>query len=84
MRPICQGSSTPGTPGTICDCVQSTPGSNIADRTDNRYTAGLGLTYKIDRTMQIKGEFQQTWLRSNVSGVDYTASTFLIGLRLQR
>lgn len=62
----------------------STPGSNIADRADNRYSAGLGLTYKIDRTMQIKGEFQQTWLRSNVSGVDYTASTFLLGLRLQR
>ena len=79
-----KGSSTPGTPGTVCDCVQSTPGSNVADRTDNRYSVGLGLTYKIDRTMQIKGEFRQDWLRSNVEGVDYTASTFLVGLRLQR
>jgi len=62
----------------------SSPGSNVAGRTDNRYSAGAGITYKIDRTMQLKGEFQQNWLRSNVTGVDYTASTFLIGLRLQR
>jgi hypothetical protein len=68
----------------ICDCVQSVPGSNVADRTDKRYSAALGLTYKLDRTALIKGEFRQDWLRSNVSGVDYTASTFLVGLRLQR
>jgi hypothetical protein len=68
----------------VCDCVQSDPGSNVADRTDKRFSAGLGLTYKLDRTTQIKGEFRQDWLRSNVSGVDYTASTFLVGLRLQR
>ncbi len=78
-----KGSSTPGTPGTVCDCVQSTPGSNVADRTDNRYSVGLGLTYKLNRMMQIKGEFQQLWLRSDVAGVDYNASTFLLGLRVQ-
>ena len=77
---VYQGSSAPGIP----DSVQSNPGSNVADRTDNRYSVGLGFTYKIDRTMQLKGEFQQNWLRSNVSGVDFTASTFLLGLRLQR
>jgi len=62
----------------------ATAGNDVAGRTDNRYSVGAGLTYKIDRTMQIKGEFQQNWLRSNVTGVDYTASTFLLGLRLQR
>ena len=62
----------------------STAAADINNRADNRYSAGLGLTYKIDRTMQIRGEFQQNWLRSNVVGVDYTASTFLLGLRLQR
>ena len=62
----------------------STSSGDVAGRTDNRYSVGAGLTYKIDRTMQVKGEFQQNWLRSNVTGVDYTASTFLIGLRLQR
>ena len=61
-----------------------TPGNDTAGRTDNRYSAGAGITYKLNRTVQIKGEFQQQWLRSNVTGVDYTASTFLVGLRLQR
>lgn len=54
------------------------------DRLDSRYAAGLGLTYKLDRSMQIKGEFRQDWVRSNVIGNDYTASTFLFGIRLQR
>ena len=54
------------------------------DRNDNRFTAGVGLTYKFDRNFQIKGEFRQDWLRSNVGGVDYTASIFLLGLRWQQ
>lgn len=54
------------------------------DRTDNRFTAGVGMTYKIDRNFQVKGEFRQDWLRSNVAGVDYTASVFLLGLRWQQ
>ena len=34
--------------------------------------------------VQVKGEFRQEWLRSNVSGnVDYSASIFLLGLRVQ-
>jgi hypothetical protein len=68
----------------LCDCVVSTPGGTVADREDKRYSVGIGITYKFDRTIQVKGEFRQDWLRSNVSGVDYTASTFLVGLRLQR
>ena len=54
------------------------------DRTDKRYSAGLGLTYKLNRSMQIKSEIRRDWLRSNVPGTDYTASIFLLGLRLQR
>ncbi|MFN3659304.1 MAG: outer membrane beta-barrel protein [Pseudolabrys sp.] len=54
------------------------------DRNDTRYSAGAGLTYKLDRALQLKGEFRQQWLRSNVTGVDYTASIFLIGLRWQQ
>jgi hypothetical protein len=54
------------------------------DRIDNRYSAGVGLTYKLNRSVQVKGEFRQDWLRSNVEGVDYTASVFTLGLRLQR
>ena len=50
---------------------------------DKRYSAGLGLTYKLNRSVQIKGEFRQDWLRSNVAGNDYTSSVFLLGLRFQ-
>ncbi len=53
-------------------------------RQDKRFSAGVGLTYKLTRSAQIKGEFRQDWLRSNVSGNDYTASVFLLGLRFQR
>ena len=84
---IYQGSTVDSTTTTIdplCNCVLSTPGSTSADRVDKRYSAGLGLTYKVDRTVWIKGEFRQDWLRSNVSGNDYSASTVLLGIRLQR
>lgn len=54
------------------------------DRVDNWYSAGVGLTYKLNRSAQVKGEFRQDWLRSNVDGADYTASIFTLGLRLQR
>jgi hypothetical protein len=67
-----------------CDCLLSVLGSNVEDRVDHRYFASLGVTYKFNRTMQVKGEFRQDWLRSNIAGSDYTASTFLVGLRLQR
>ena len=53
-------------------------------REDNRYSAGVGLTYKFDRSWQVKGEVRQDWLRSNISGNDYSATTFLLGLRWQR
>jgi hypothetical protein len=74
---------SPGDP-PLCTCLVSTPGGTAADRIDQRFSAGLGLTYKLNRTAQIKGEFRQDWLRSNVTGVDYTASVFMLGLRLQQ
>lgn len=54
------------------------------NREDRRYAASLGLVYKLSRYMQLKGELRQYWLRSNVSGVDYTATAMLVGLRFQR
>lgn len=54
------------------------------DRIDKLYAVGAGLTYKLDRSVQVKGEFRQNWLHSNVAGVDYTESVFMLGLRLQR
>jgi hypothetical protein len=53
-------------------------------RTDNHYFAATGLTYKLNREMQLKGEVRQDWLTSNVSGVAYTATTFLLTMRLQK
>ena len=68
----------------LCDCVVSEPGGTSADRVDRRFSLGFGLTYKLNRMAQIKGEVRQDWLRSNVSGTDYNATVFLLGLRLQR
>jgi hypothetical protein len=55
-----------------------------SERVDERYSASAALIYKLTRTVQIKGEFRQEWLRSTDSSADYTASIFLLGLRLQR
>ncbi|MBV8792020.1 MAG: outer membrane beta-barrel protein [Pseudolabrys sp.] len=80
------GGTVPLTAGgttELCSCVASTATTTTPDRKDKRYSLGAGLTYKLNRMVQIKGEFRQEWLRSNVSGVDYTASIFLLGLRLQ-
>jgi hypothetical protein len=54
------------------------------DRDDNHYFAATGLTYKMNREMQLKGEVREDWLTSNVSGVAYTATTFLLTMRLQK
>ena len=53
-------------------------------REDTRYLASLGLVYKLTRSIQVKGELRQKWLRSNIPGNDYTATIALVGLRLQR
>lgn len=52
-------------------------------RLDHRALASLGLTYKIDRNLQLKGEMRREWLHSNIAGNDYTANVFLAGMRLQ-
>lgn len=53
-------------------------------RNDNHYFAATGLTYNLNREMQLRGEVRQDWLNSNVSGVSYTATTFLLTMRLQK
>jgi hypothetical protein len=53
-------------------------------REDQRYTVSGGVTYKLSRDVQLKGEVRQEWVKSNVPGQDYTASIYLVGLRLQR
>jgi len=53
-------------------------------RIDNRYFISAGLTYKLSRELQLKGTLRQDWLDSNVVGVGYAATSFIMGLRLQR
>ena len=53
-------------------------------RDDVRYSTSAALTYKLTRTLQIKGEYRHEWLTSSAAGHDYVADIFLIGMRLQR
>ena len=55
-----------------------------SERADTRTSLGAALTYKFNRDLSLKGEYRYDWLRSNVTGVDYNASVFLVGLKLQR
>ena len=52
-------------------------------RTDHRYYFGGGLTYKLNRFTQVKGEVRHEWLNSTEPGNNYAANVFLLGLRLQ-
>ncbi len=54
-----------------------------SERTDNRYYLGAGVTYKIDRNWQVKGEYRHEWLDSTLSGNNYSADIYLAGLRWQ-
>jgi hypothetical protein len=54
------------------------------DRTDNRYFALAGLSYKLNREIWLKGQIRQDWLTSTASGAAYSATSFLLGLHLQR
>ena len=54
-----------------------------SSRQDQRYAAAAGLTYKLTRTVQVKGEVRHEWRRSNQPGNDYDATVGLIGLRWQ-
>jgi hypothetical protein len=54
------------------------------DRTDDRYFVMAGLTYKLNRDIWLKAQVRQDWRTSNASGGAYDATSFLLGLRLQR
>jgi hypothetical protein len=54
------------------------------DRLDKRTSLAAIVTYKFSRELWLKGEFRQEWLRSNTPGVNYDASIYLIGVKMQR
>jgi hypothetical protein len=53
-------------------------------RDDNRYFVSGGLTYKMNRDIQLKGEVRHDWLTSTQAGNAYEATSALLTLRLQR
>lgn len=53
-------------------------------RADARGSLSAALTYKLNREVALKGEVRQDWMRSNAANVDYNATTYLFGLKLQR
>lgn len=79
-----QGVSSSTVTTTVCGCVTTSTTTSAVDREDQRVWLGAALTYKVDRNWHLKGEFRQEWVTSNVMGNDYSASTFLIGVRWQR
>jgi hypothetical protein len=56
-------------------------GSTLSDR---RYFLSGGLTYKMNRDLQLKGEVREDWQTATQPGLTYMATSFLFGLRLQR
>jgi hypothetical protein len=57
--------------------------ASVASREDQRFFVAAALVYKLSREFQLKGEVRQDWLTSNQSGVDYSATSFLAGVRWQ-
>jgi len=53
-------------------------------RLDDRYAALAGLTYKLTRDLQLKGELRREWLTSSIPANNYLAYVALLGVRLQR
>jgi hypothetical protein len=51
---------------------------------DTRYFLSVGLTYIFTRELQMRGEVRQDWMNSTQPGLTYTATTFLLGMHLQR
>ncbi|HET7679330.1 MAG TPA: outer membrane beta-barrel protein [Xanthobacteraceae bacterium] len=52
-------------------------------RIDQRLSAAAGLTYKMNRNVQLKGEVRREQRNSNAAGEDYAAHIVMLGLRLQ-
>jgi hypothetical protein len=53
-------------------------------RIDNRCFAAIGATYKFTREFWLKVELRHDWLSSSQPNASYQATSFMLGLRLQR
>ncbi len=52
--------------------------------TDNRWFASIGIIYKFTRELQMSATVRQDWQVATEPGFTYNATTFLLGMRLQR
>lgn len=52
-------------------------------QTDQTLTGGLKAEYNLTRSIVLRSSFTHERLKSSAPGTDYTANTFLLGLRLQ-
>ncbi len=55
-----------------------------SDRFDKIYSVGGDMIYKFTRDVHAKAQLRHDWLKSTVTGADYEATLFMLGLRLQR
>jgi hypothetical protein len=53
-------------------------------RKDERSSLGAAITYKLNRDIQLKGEYRYETMQSNAANADFNASVFMLGLKLQR
>lgn len=53
-------------------------------RVEDTLDAGVGIEYRLSRTMAVRGKYAYERLASTVPGADYTANSVMVGLRLQR
>ena len=51
---------------------------------ETTYTGTLRADYSLTRSLVVRGSFTTQRLQSTSPGSDYTANTFLLGLKLQR
>jgi hypothetical protein len=53
-------------------------------REDTRFFLAAAMVYKMSREWQARAEVRRDWLNSNAPAADYTANTFLVGIKWQR
>ena len=51
---------------------------------DTRYFVSAGLTYKMTREVQLRTQVRQDWQSATQPGFGFTATSVLVGMRLQR
>ncbi len=54
------------------------------DRSDQYFSTGISVIYKLSRTFHLKAEIRRDWLDSNVTGASSVSNVVMLGVRVQR